>query len=226
MKRKVSLMTVFLVTLIFGNLTIAQDMKTDRRRNVPEGCPKNAKLEVITRNSTTGVNMTQQLQSVFNSVPTITQFPVRGYGIKGPDRMFGDSFPLGNCKICAARLTTTITDEGGNNDSLLVFMSDPTEAWITTGNGGMNGNRLLYLNSYGTVGSNGRPKLWDSAGQGTKTLTLDLKEEGNISQTTGFTTNGISKLNNYIFNFSGTPYLDVVVWDDTKVDSMQLEIWR
>lgn len=200
------------------------------RQRVPKGCPKEAQPVVITRNASTGVSRSENLKNFFNEFsPEIkTRFPNRGYGEKGPDRFFGDSFPLGNCKICAATLTAEVENEGADNDSLSVWLSDSTLHPILTGNGGITGNRFLFLTSYCcgiSAVQPGKPGLWENPGTASpKTLTLDLNMNGDISSSI-VPQDGINKLNQYIFS-NPNPALDVIVADDTKVNAMQLVIWR
>jgi hypothetical protein len=200
------------------------------RGRIPKGCPKEAQPYIIKRDASTGVSRSENLNNFFSEFSKEVQarFPNRGYGEKGPDRFFGDSFPLGNCKICAATLTAEVENEGADNDSLTLWLSDPTLHLVTTGSGGIVGNRFLYLTSYccgvGAV-QPGKPGLWESPSTSSpKTFTLDLNMNGDISSSTS-PQNGIDKINQYIFS-NPNPALDVIVADDTKVNSMQLVIWR
>ncbi len=240
-----NLMMMILAMLVFGNLVFGQenqsgvvsleeaqklgrlpkDFPLERMRRVPKGCPKEAKAYVVSRDSRTGVIRDQNMTNFFGTFTDVfkTQFPPRGYGEKGPDHWFGDSFPLGSCKICAANLTAEIENEGASNDSLLVFYSDTTLKMI---NGGQNtsGNRHLYLF---TQSNPLYSTLWLPTEQfgAIKTLSLDLNINGDISQTNS-PNDGISKINNYIFTTTSVSALEVFAQDDTKVNSMQLVIWR
>lgn len=200
------------------------------RPRVPKGCPKEAQPVVINRNASTGVNRSENLKNFFNEFKEDikTRFPNRGYGERGPDRFFGDSFQLGNCKICAATLTAEVENEGADNDSFSVWLSDTTLHPIVTGNGGIAGNRFLFLTSYCCgiwAYQPGKIGLWESPSTPSpKTFTLDLNVNGDISSATS-PQDGINKINQYIFS-NPNPALDVIVADDTKVNSMQLVVWR
>jgi hypothetical protein len=248
MKSKVTIFVTMLFLTIFGNLVFGQDDKggaisideaaklgklprgfqLDRYRRVPAGCPKGARAYVISRNATSGVSRSDNLNNFFGGFPREiqTRFPSRGYGERGPNRFFGDSFPLGNCKICAASMMAEVENEGADNDSLTIWLSDNTLLPIMTGNGGIAGNRLTYLTSYGTPGLIvGNPALWDGPAPSPKTISLDLNRDGNVT-TSASPMTGISRINQYIFSSVVSPYLEVIVADDTKVNSLQMVIWR
>ena len=203
---------------------LPKDFQIDRMRRPPAGCPKNARAYVISRDATTGVARDENMNNFFRTFTREfqTRFPPRGYGEKGPDRWFGDSFPLGTCKICAATLTAQIENEGASNDSMLLFLSDNTLKMI---NGGQNtsGNRLLYLYTHGGT----LPSLWSPTAPfgSAQNLTLDLNVNGDISSSAS-PNDGIKKINEYIFTTASEPALEVFFQDDTKVNSIQLLIWR
>jgi hypothetical protein len=178
----------------------------ERYRQVPEGCARNARAYIIVRNASTGTFPTAMLMSKLNTNPYLATLPLRKYGDKGPDRWFGDSFSLGSCKICAATISAEVENEGGDNDGFHVWLSpdgppSPDKYKAT----------LKSAVSY-TGNPTTNPQLWaanDPIGM-VKTVTMDLPA---------------NLINQNIFT-SANPFLDVVLWDDTKVNSLQLVIWR
>ncbi|HEY0429508.1 MAG TPA: hypothetical protein VGC76_17140 [Pyrinomonadaceae bacterium] len=178
----------------------------ERYEKIPDGCPKNAKAYVIIRNATTGLFPTAMLMSKLNTNPYLATLPLRKYGDKGPDRWFGDSFALGSCKVCAAAISAEVANEGGENDGFHVWLSPDgapsADKYKTTLK-----SAVSYMGNPPT-----NPQLWaagDPVGA-VKVVTMDLPA---------------NLINQYIFA-TANPFLDAVVWDDTRVDSMQLVIWR
>jgi hypothetical protein len=212
MLRKLNLLLAILTTLVFSNSSPAQLVRSEPKNpvgfdlmlRVPEGCPKEAKLETIARNQKTGTKpsavLTQWMKQVFNN----PQFPTRGYAVKGPDSAFYDSFAIGGCRVCAAKITAQVSNEGGHNDAFNVILS-PAAAPITSA------NFLVSLVSYGTNNAVAPYGLWSSPTEMSKTLSIVLNA---------------NSINKYIVSGIQNPSLDVYTQDDTRVESMQLEIWR
>lgn len=212
MLRKLNLLLAILAVPVLYNLAPAQILQTDVRKSaelvvagrMPEGCPRDAKLETIKRGKETGTKPTAVLTEWVKQVHNNPQFPTRGYAEKGPDRAFYDSFSLGGCRICAARLTAQVENEGGHNDSFNVILSPAANPVPSS-------NFIVRLYSYATTGATMPFGLWTSPTETSKTLSIALNA---------------NTLNQYIVSGIQNPSLDVYTQDDTKVNSMQLEIWR
>ena len=200
MKSKLNLIVTILAMLIFNGITNAQEVMDAKKH--PKGCPKNAKSQLIARDSTTKIVLSPMFAIYAAQTSGNPKFPRRGYGEKGPDRIFYDSFPIGACRICAATLTAQVFNEGGHNDALHVWFSSDTQLPTSP--------TLVSLLSYGTPGATSFG-LWASASETSKTVSANLDKD---------------KINQYIISGVQTPMLDVLVQDDTRVDSMQLVIWR
>jgi hypothetical protein len=202
-----------LAVLIFGVVANAQEGMTEGRnlpkdfpadllRKMPEGCPAGAKRQIISRDKSNKITLSSAFSQYANQTSSNPQFPRRGYGEAGPDRIFYDSFPVGGCRICAATLIAQVANEGGHNDALHVWLS-PSVLPLPS-------PTLASLGSYATGGT--IPiGLWISPTETTKTVSVNLDK---------------NKINQYIISSIQTPMLDVMVQDDTRVDSMQLVVWR
>lgn len=166
---------------------------------VPRGCPRGAKPIVINRGpnnqSTPALSLNSYLQKVTGGDKT----KIRNYGQAGSDKQFGDSFGLGSCRLCAARLEFKLQKESGqwDNDGFHVYLEpDTVSSTLPT---------PIF-----TTGAN----LWTQFSNG-----MPVVQWGS-----GF--RPISELNNYIFNSQlQTPMLSVYIQDDTKILSSRLILW-
>jgi hypothetical protein len=214
MLRELNLLWALFAILVLFDLASAQTIQpADKTMSetalvlpgrVPENCPKGAKLETIRRDKGTGTKpspvLTQWMQQIYNN----PQFPTRGYAVKGPDRAFYDSFSIGGCRVCAAIITAQVENEGGHNDSFNVALSPAALPFPPS-------SFIVKLLSYGTPGATAPFGLWTSPTETSKTLSINLNA---------------NSINQYIVSGIQAPYLDVFTQDDTKVNSMQLDIWR
>ncbi len=174
----------------------------------PRGCPRWARPVTINRNprnpATPGPMLTSYLQKITGG----DKSKIRNYGQPGSNLQFADSFDLGHCRLCAAKLEFTLTREPGqaDNDGFHVYLEPDTVP-------------LTLPAPIFTTGAN----LWTMFPNGRPTV-----EWGKFFTNTGQASaqRPISELNNYIFNSQLlTPLLSTYIQDDTKIVSSRLTVW-
>ncbi|MFN0110020.1 MAG: hypothetical protein ACKVZH_14290 [Blastocatellia bacterium] len=174
----------------------------------PRGCPAWAKPRTINRNSqnpaTPGPTLTSYLQKVTGGDKT----KIRAYGQAGSDMQFADSFDIGRCRLCAARLEFNLVKDSGqfDNDGFHLYLEPDTASSTLPAPIFTTGANLW------SVFPNGKPVV----------------EWGKVftSTATNSTQRPISELNSYIFNsLLQSPLLDVYIQDDTRIMSSRLTVW-
>lgn len=223
---------MIIVTLAVSVVSFGQERATAAQAfqqvdvvRVPAGCPRDAKPYVITHNEKTGTTPSSEMLAVMKQ-NNYRPAP-RGFAEAGIDKWFIDTLPLGSCRICAASLVADLVNEGGmgTNDGLAIWLADPSAIYGP----GMTGMKPTFLTATSVASGAvaGKPSLWGPPVAMSKILTLDLNVAGAISDAnTANDTIGLPVLNNYIFTTTATPALDVFIQDDTRVNSLQLTVWR
>lgn len=168
-----------------------------------ERCSKLAKVDVQTKNS--NPSLSQRLMQV----RAAKNWNVVGYNSSDYDRIFLDSFRLGNCKVCYAEMTVRVSslngasgDGDGGNDALNILGIPNT----TSPNFGYS----PALQSF---------RIWQSP-----TTAPNIPVNSGTSKTITFQVPA-NLLNEYIFKTGPNAPLDVLVQDDTAVQSMQFSVW-
>jgi hypothetical protein len=198
---------VFCSALIFSVADYGQSAKAqtaapgqdDLVAKVPRGCPRWARPLTINRNAKTPATPGPSLSSYLQKVTGGNKTKIRAYGQAGSDLQFGDSFDLGHCRLCAARLEFKLAKESGqwDNDGFHVYLEpDAVSSTLPT---------PIF-----STGAN----LWSMFPNG-----MPVVQWGS-----GF--RPISELNSYIFSSQlQIPMLSVYIQDDSKVLSSRLTLW-
>ncbi len=168
-----------------------------------ERCSRLSKADVQTKNS--NPSLSQRLMQV----RTAKNWNVVGYNSSDYDRIFLDSFRLGNCKVCYAEMTVRVSslngatgDGDGGNDALNILGIPDTTA--------PNFGYSPALQSF---------RIWQPP-----TSAPNMPASAGTSKTITFQVPA-NLLSEYIAKTSPNTPLDVLVQDDTAIQSMQLSVW-